>query len=67
MRETAQAVKRSARYNAEGDPYFTDGLRSVFFIDDDVVPLDDVEVMNWALPDKLEPFRESIFLPPHNE
>jgi hypothetical protein len=61
------AAADAPRYNAEGDPYFTDGLRAVFFIDDDVVPLDDVEVMKWALPDELEPFRESIFLLPRND
>jgi hypothetical protein len=53
----------SPRYNAEQDPYFTDGLRAVFLIDDDFVPLDRLHVLNWSLPSELEPFRESIFPP----
>jgi LssY C-terminus len=58
------ATVDSPRRNAEQDPYFTDGLRAVFFIDDDFVPLERLEVLNWSLPPELEPFRESIFLPP---
>jgi hypothetical protein len=57
------ATIESPRHNAEQDPYFTDGLRAVFFVDDDFVPLVRLEVLNWSLPAELEPFRESIFLP----
>lgn len=49
------------RLNAEGDPYFTDGFRAVFIIDEDPKPLRDVEVLKWSLPEILEPFRDSIF------
>jgi hypothetical protein len=61
------ATAESPRRNAEQDPYFTDGLRAVFFVDDGFVPLDDLEILNWSLPAELEPFRESIFLPPADQ
>jgi len=49
------------RLNAEGDPYFTDGLRAVFFVGRDLIPMDKLQVLNWNLPAQLEPFRENIF------
>ena len=55
------APSHAPRRNAEQDPYFTDGLRAVFFVDDAFVPLDELEVLDWSLPPELEPFRESIF------
>jgi LssY C-terminus len=58
-----EAGSNAPRRNAEQDPYFTDGLRAVFFVDDAFVPLDQLEVLEWNLPADLEPFRESIFLP----
>lgn len=51
------------RTNAEGDPYFTDGLRAVFFIVDDYVPISGLEILDWNLPAELEPFRSNIFPP----
>lgn len=57
-----EAGSDAPRRNAEQDPYFTDGLRAVFFVDDAFVPLDELEVLDWSLPPELEPFRESIFL-----
>jgi hypothetical protein len=56
------ATADAPRFNAEGDPYFTDGLRAVFFIGNRSVPLDEIEVLPWRLPADLEPFREDIFL-----
>jgi hypothetical protein len=55
------------RFNAEGDPYFTDGFRAVFFIDDSFRSMGDVELLNWSLPSDLEPFRDSIFLMPTSD
>ena len=52
---------RAPRYNAEGDPYFTDGLRAVFFIDDRITPIDEIEVLDWILPCEMEPFRKSFY------
>ena len=49
------------RFNAEGDPYFTDGLRAVFFIGEKFMPIEGIEVLDWRLPAELEPFRDSIF------
>jgi LssY C-terminus len=40
----------SPRLNAEGDPYFTDGLRAVVFLSDDFVPFPDIELLHWELP-----------------
>jgi len=57
-----EAGSDAPRRNGEQDPYFTDGLRAVFFLDDAFVPLDELEVLDWSLPPELEPFRESIFL-----
>jgi len=61
------ATIESPGRNAEQDPYFTDGLRAVFFIDDDFIPLESLEILSWSLPPELEPFRESIFLPPSDD
>jgi len=51
------------KLNAEGDPYFTDGLRAVFFVIGDFVRIRDLEILDWSLPAELEPFRENIFAP----
>ena len=45
-------------YNAENDPYFTDGLRSVFFLSDKHVPAANVQFLNWRFPEYLETYRE---------
>lgn len=45
-------------YNAEDDPYFTDGLRMVFFLDPKPRLLEEIELLEWALPPELEPFRD---------
>jgi len=55
------------RLNAEGDPYFTDGYRAVFFVIEDHVPIRHLEVLDWGLPAELEPFRQEIFAPQHVE
>lgn len=52
------------RFNAEGDPYFTDGRRAVFFIGRHLTPIDELRVLNWSLPPELEPYRENIFAQP---
>lgn len=57
------AESTAPRLNAEGDPYFTDGLRAVFFVIDDHVPIRDLEILDWSLPAELEPFRENLFAP----
>ena len=48
------------RTNGEGDPYFTDGLRAVFFVGDQPTPIDGLEVLKWRLPPIMEPFRDSF-------
>ena len=57
------AAANSPRLNAEGDPYFTDGLRAVFFVVGDHIPIRNLEILDWSLPPELEPFRENIFAP----
>jgi hypothetical protein len=49
------------RHNAEGDPYFTDGLIAVFFVDDRMTPINEIEVLEWSLPCEMEPFRENFY------
>jgi hypothetical protein len=61
------AAADEPRSNAEGDPYFTDGLRAVFFVGQRLVPIDRIEVLNWRLPAELEPFRDSLFGLPADE
>jgi LssY C-terminus len=45
------------RLNAEGDPYFTDGLRAVVFLSDDFVPFSEIELLDWELPPFMQSFR----------
>ena len=40
----------SPRQNLTGDPYFTDGLRSVLWVASQPIAFDEVEFMDWALP-----------------
>ena len=60
------APPEAPRTNAEGDPYFTDGFRAVFFIGKALRSIEELEVLNWSLPAKLEPFREDIFGKPES-
>jgi hypothetical protein len=55
------AAEDQPRFNAEGDPYFTDGHRAVFLIGEKFVPIERIEVLNWRLPAEMEPYRENIF------
>ena len=43
--------------NAEGDPYFTDGVRAVFFVSDAPVDPPEVEILDWRFPLGLEYYR----------
>ena len=38
------------RTNLTGDPYFTDGYRSVLWVSGESVALDEIEVLNWEPP-----------------
>lgn len=40
-------------FNAEGDPYFTDGLRSVMFLSEVSVRPSQVELLGWRMPSML--------------
>jgi hypothetical protein len=51
-----EASLKSPRHNAEGNPYFTDGLRAVLFLSDDAVPFSEVELLDWQLPTFMKPF-----------
>jgi hypothetical protein len=48
-------------YNAEDDPYFTDGLRAVFFVSLEPVQPKDLKILDWELPKALLPYR-SLFV-----
>ena len=37
-------------HNFTGDPYFTDGLRAVFFMSDEPVSLAEIDVLDWEYP-----------------
>jgi hypothetical protein len=39
------------RANLTGDPYFTDGLRAVFWIADELTDLEDIHYEEWADPE----------------
>lgn len=47
--------------NAEDDPYFTDGLRAVFFLAEQEVPAAHVELLEWELPGQMRPYRNQVF------
>ncbi|MFW1678165.1 LssY C-terminal domain-containing protein [Pontibacter sp. JAM-7] len=47
------APPESPHYNAEGDPYFTDGHLVVFFLVKDPVTPAKIELLNWDLPEGL--------------
>jgi hypothetical protein len=55
------AAVDAPRFNAEGDPYFTDGLRAVFFVGKKLTPIDQIKVLNWRLPCEMESFREGFY------
>lgn len=56
-----QASFDKMRLNAEGDPYFTDGFRAIFFVDEDFVATDEIDVLDWNLSPILDPFRKETF------
>ena len=37
--------------NLTGDPYFTDGLRAVLWVSSDPMGFEDLEFMEWEIPD----------------
>ena len=47
-------------YNAEGDHYFTDGLRVVFFMSDERTKITDVKILDWELPKAIEQYHELL-------
>jgi hypothetical protein len=40
------------RYNLTGDPYFTDGLRTVLWVSSEPVAFEEVRFLEWVLPHK---------------
>lgn len=55
-----EAVEHDApKTNAEGDPYFTDGLRMVVFLDDRFTALNDVRLLDWVHAADVAPFEPS--------
>ncbi len=50
VRAIAPAMVSLPHRNAEDDPYFTDGLRAVFFLSDVQITATDIELLNWHRP-----------------
>lgn len=51
------APPATPHHNAERDPYFTDGLRNVFFLTDRRVELSEIRLLDWELPGAMEAYR----------
>ena len=47
-------------YNAENDPYFTDGLRTLFILSEGAHSSENLHLWPWSYSDKLKPFAEII-------
>lgn len=45
------ASRNDPRRNFTGDPYYTDGLRAVFFLSQDYVEFDDIDWLAWERPE----------------
>ena len=43
-------MDEAPRYNYTRDPYFTDGLRVVLFLDEQYVSSDRLEMLDWESP-----------------
>ncbi len=50
-------------YNAEQDPYFTDGLRAIFFVTEHPIPPSQLRLMDWHLPPGMTVYRDRLFPP----
>jgi hypothetical protein len=46
-----RATRDEPRTNFTKDPYFTDGLRVVFFLSDEPVSYDEIELLDWQWPE----------------
>lgn len=49
------------RYNLGDDPYFTDGLRGVFYLSDLPVPFGEIKFMQWDFPPIFDEYRDRWF------
>ncbi len=47
VKGVGEASHDEPRHNLTGDPYYTDGLRAVIVISDEIVPLADVDILPW--------------------
>lgn len=56
VRSQPESTPWDPHYNAENDPYFTDGLRAIFFIADEPVSPAKLEILNWELPPELSEY-----------
>jgi len=52
------------RQNAEDDPYFTDGLRAVFFMSEKPVSKPNIDIHPWELPSLMAPYRDRLLASP---
>ena len=51
------ATPSAPRANLTGDPYYTDGLRAVVFLSNEMTPLEKVDRLDWQIPLQVPPPR----------
>lgn len=56
VKTNSHAAPKSPLFNAEGDPYFTDGLTAIFFLAETPARPNDLIIHHWELPKKLEQY-----------
>ena len=52
------ALVSEPRENLTGDPYFTDGLRSVLIVSHRPIPYSDFQFLNWEFPPKAKQYKD---------
>jgi hypothetical protein len=50
VKGVGRATPSRPRENLTGDPYFTDGLRTVLFIEQGPIPMDEITSIDWEHP-----------------
>lgn len=55
---SGSATREAPGLNGEGDPWFSDGLRVVFFLDRKRTAIEDVDFLDWEVPSSVRNFRE---------
>lgn len=56
----SKTTLESPSYNAEKDPYFTDGLRTLFILSEGAHASEHLHLWPWSFSDKLKPFADIV-------